>query len=268
MATVNSPSLAVTFHDEGSGAGTPFVFIHGWACDSSAWRLQVDDLKRDHRCISVNLRGCADAPAVPPYDVFTAAEDVASVIRRLGLPPAIVVGHSLGGIVALCLNQAHPELVAGVVTGDSPLEKDGARRWAGTVAAVREAGSMDPVQGFIEGFFIESTPEEVAADVRAMMLTCDAEVAAGMLEEGDRVADALPELIRLADAKPFMAFWAETPLGEPNLLRDLATFVRQEPIAGAGHFFQLERPEITNALLRAFEDDVLNDPRLQPRLNA
>ena len=127
---------------------------------------------------------------------------------------------------------------------------------------------MDPVQGFIEGFFIESTPEEVAADVRAMMLTCDAEVAAGMLEEGDRVADALPELIRLADAKPFMAFWAETPLGEPNLLRDLATFVRQEPIAGAGHFFQLERPEITNALLRAFEDDVLNDPRLQPRLNA
>lgn len=258
-----APNPAIHFRDEGSGTGTPFVFIHGWACDSSAWQPQVEDLKRDHRCISVDLRGRGQSAAVGPYDVFTAALDVAAVIRSLALPPVIVVGHSLGGIVALCLNEAEAELVIGVVTGDSPLELEAPRRWPRTVAALREAGSMDPVQEFIESFFIESTPDELAADIRAMMLTCDADVAAGMLEEGERVAAALPGLIRLADAKPFMAFWAEKPLGEPNLLRDLATFVRQEPIAGAGHFFQLERPAITNALIRAFEDDVLNDPRLK-----
>jgi len=39
-------------------------------------------------------------------------------------------------------------------------------------------------------------------------------------------------------------------------------YIRQEPIAGAGHFFQLERPAITNALLRAFLDDVQRDPRI------
>lgn len=268
MAGMSVDGSAIHFRDEGGGRGTPFLFIHGWACDSSSWRSQVEDLERDHRCISVDLRGRGESTPLPPYDVFTAAADVASVIRSLKLPPVIVVGHSLGGIVALCLNRADPELVAGVVTGDSPLELDAPRRWPRTVSALREAGSMDPVQAFIEGFFIESTPDELAADVRAMMLTCDAEVAAGMLEEGNRVADVLPELIRLADAKPFMALWAEKPLGEPNLLRDLATFVRQEPIAGAGHFFQLERPEITNALLRAFEDDVLADPRIKPRLSA
>ena len=268
MAAVKSSSPAIHFRDEGSGRGIPFVFIHGWACDSSAWRPQVEDLKADHRCISVDLRGRGESVAVAPYDVFTAAADVAAVIRSLGLPPVIAVGHSLGGIVALCLNQADPDLVTGIVTGDSPLELDAPRRWPRTAAALREASSMEPVEAFIEGFFIESTSEALAADVRALMLTCDPEVAAGMLENGERVADALPDLIRLADAKPFMAFWAEKPLGEPNLLRDLATFVRQEPIAGAGHFFQLERPEITNALLRAFEDDVLTDPRLKPRLDA
>ncbi len=268
MAAVGASIPALNFRDEGSGTRTPFIFIHGWACDSSAWQPQVEDLKRDHRCISVDLRGRGESAAVAPYDVFTAASDVAAVLRSLALPPAIVVGHSLGGIVALCLNQAAPELVVGVVTGDSPLELEAPRRWPRTVAALREAGSMDPVQAFIESFFIESTPQDLAADIRAMMLTCDVEVAAGMLEEGERVADALPEFIRLADAKPFMALWAEKPLGEPNLLRDLATFVRQEPIAGAGHFFQLERPAITNALLRAFEDDVLNDPRLQAQASA
>lgn len=268
MAEVDPAAPMIHFRDEGDGGGTPFVFIHGWACDSGAWAPQVADLKRDHRCISVDLRGRGESAAIPPYDVFTAAEDVARVIGSLGIPPAIVVGHSLGGLVALCLNRAHPEFVAGVVTGDSPLERDGPRRWPRTAAAVREAGSMEPVEAFIEGFFIDSTPADLAADIRALMLTCDAEVAAGMLAEGERVADALPELIRLADAKPFMAFWAERPLGDPNLLRDLATFVRQEPIAGAGHFFQLERPEISNALLRAFEEDVLTDPRQGPRQDA
>jgi pimeloyl-ACP methyl ester carboxylesterase len=42
-------------------------------------------------------------------------------------------------------------------------------------------------------------------------------------------------------------------------------FIRQEPVADSGHFFQLEQPAITNALLRAFLDDVERDPRLPPR---
>ena len=261
MAEVNVNGATLAYTD--AGAGSPaFVFIHGWACDRTFWEPQIDDLKRDYRCIAVDLRGRGESPAVAPFDVFTAADDVALLIEQLGIGPAIVVGHSLGGIIALVLNYKHGELVTGVVTGDSPIEKDGPRRWPVTVGALREAGNMDPVQGFIETFFIETTPEDLAANIRATMLTCDAEVAAGMLERGNEVADVLPDLIRAADKKPFMAFWAEKPLGDPNLLRDLTMFVRQEPVAGAGHFFQLEQPAVTNALLRAFVDDVRRDPRI------
>jgi pimeloyl-ACP methyl ester carboxylesterase len=258
---MTTENLRLAYSDDGSG-DPPFVFIHGWACDRTFWAPQVGDLMRDYRCISVDLRGRGDSPAVPPYDAFTSAEDVAALIRRLGLPPAIVVGHSLGGVIALILNKAHPDLIAGVVTGDSPLSLESPRRWPGSVAALRAAGSMDPLQAFIETFFIESTPEDLAANIRATMLTCDAEVAAGMLEQGERIAAMMPELIHEADKKPFMAFWAENALGEPNFVREQTMFVRQEPIAGTGHFFQLERPAITNALLRAFVDDVLRDPRL------
>jgi pimeloyl-ACP methyl ester carboxylesterase len=59
-----------------------------------------------------------------------------------------------------------------------------------------------------------------------------------------------------------MAIWSEKPLGDPAWLRDVTMFVRQEPVAGAGHFFQLEQPAITNALLRAFLDDIARDPRV------
>ena len=260
MAALAVNGVTIDYSDEGSGSPA-FVFIHGWACDGTFWAPQVENLRPDHRCIAVNLRGRGDSSMTPPFDVFTAAEDVAALIRELGIGPAIVAGHSLGGVIALVLNDRHGELVAGVVTGDSPLTADGPRRWPITVSALREAGNMDPVQAFIETFFIDSTPDDLAANIRATMLTCDAEVAAGMLERGDEVAAMLPALVRSADKKPFMALWAEQPLGEPNLLRDLAVFVRQEPIAAAGHFFQLEQPAVTNALLRAFVDDVQRDPR-------
>jgi pimeloyl-ACP methyl ester carboxylesterase len=60
-----------------------------------------------------------------------------------------------------------------------------------------------------------------------------------------------------------MAIWAERPLGDPAWLRSVTRFARQEPLPGTGHFFQLEQPERTTALLRAFLDDVADDPRIR-----
>lgn len=69
-------------------------------------------------------------------------------------------------------------------------------------------------------------------------------------------------LVKLADKKPFMIVWPESPAGDPGWLRDVTMFVRQEPVAGAPGDPRTEQPDITNALLRAFIDDVKNDPRL------
>ena len=69
-------------------------------------------------------------------------------------------------------------------------------------------------------------------------------------------------LVKLADKKPFMVIWPEAPAGSPGWLRDIAMFVRQEPVAGAPSEPRTEQPDITNALFRAFLDDVKNDPRL------
>ncbi len=245
-----------------------FVFIHGWACDRSFWRPEVVDLKRDFRCISVDLRGCGDSPPSPPYDLVTAADDIAGVIEALQLAPAIVVGHSLGGLVALLVNARRPELVSGVVLGDAPVAPGRPARWPRTVAAILEAGSMSPMAEVIESYFVDSTPDDVRDHVREVMLGCRAEVAAGMMANGDETNAQLTSLVKAADRKPFMAIWPEQPLGDPEWIRNETMFIRQEPISSAGHFFQLEQPAITNALLRAFVDDVRDDPRMAASVNA
>jgi pimeloyl-ACP methyl ester carboxylesterase len=257
--TVNGASIA--FVDEGRG-DPPFVFIHGFACDHRFWQPQVDDLKRDHRCIAVDLRGRGGSEATPPFDLVTAADDVAAVMRELGLPPAIVVGHSLGGRVALLLNWRHPEAVCGIVMGDSPVGFPNPLDSGRMAKRLLDEGSMEPIRTMVEGFFVESTTHDVRELARGAMLTCPVEVAAGAFDREDVYATRMDEIIKEADKKPFMAIWAEKPLGDPGRLREITMFLRQEPIAGAGHFFQLEQPRITNALLRAFVDDVRRDPRL------
>ncbi len=257
--TVNGATLSF----EDVGAGSPaFVFVHGFACDRQAWAPQVADLSRDHRCINIDLRGRGESAAVPPFDVVTAADDVASVIRELDIGPAVVVGHSLGGVVALVLNERHPELVLGTVIGDSPVSPAMAEsRGPGLPQRIREAGSMEPAARMVERFWNDQTPSAVRAYGKVLM-SCQPDVAAGMLDGFDAVAARFKELVQLADRKPFMAIWSGAPLGDPAWLRDVTMFVRQEPIAGTGHFFQLEQPAITNALLRAFLDDIARDPRV------
>jgi pimeloyl-ACP methyl ester carboxylesterase len=226
------------------------------------WEPQVADLARDHRCVSVNMRGRGQSAPVPPFDSTQQADDVAELMRALGLGPAIVVGHSLGGLVGLLLNDRHPETVLGLVMGDSPLTAAAEGRFARTVGVIREAGSVSPMGEFIESFFTEATPEAVKDLIREMMLTCAPDVAAGMLDNGEVFVERMGELIRAADKKPFMAIWPDSPRGNPDRLREITMFLRQEPMPGAGHFFELERPEVTNALLRAFVDDVERDPRI------
>lgn len=259
VAMDDGVELAV--YERGSGAPT-FLFLHGLACDHTFWSPQFDDLSRDHRCISIDFRGRGASPAAPPYDTTRQADDAAAVLRALDAGPAIVAGHSLGGLTALLLNDRHPELVLGIIAGDSPLQARGLGG-ARLAAALRDTGTTEPMRPLVESFWTESTPEVVKTHVREVMFGCPPAVAAGMLENDAVFAERMPELLRQADAKPFMAIWAAKPLGDPAWLRDVCTFLRQEPIAGAGHFFQVEQPAVTNALFRAFLDDVERDPRLK-----
>lgn len=259
--TVNGATLS--FDDAGTGSPV-FVFVHGFACDRQAWAPQVEDLSRDYRCINVDLRGRGGSAAVPPFDVVTAADDVAALIGELGVAPAVIVGHSLGGVIALVLNERHADLVLGTVIGDSPVDPGLAEsRGPGLPERIREARAMEPAARMVERFWSEATPPDIRAYGQVLM-SCPPDVAAGMLDGFPEVAARFGELVRLADQKPFMAIWSGAPLGAPAWLRDQTMFVRQEPIAGTGHFFQLEQPEITSALLRAFLDDIAHDPRVSP----
>jgi pimeloyl-ACP methyl ester carboxylesterase len=263
MAELTINGVMLAFDDEGAGRPA-FVFIHGWASDRSVWSAQVAAFAADYRCIAVDLRGRGESQAVPPYGVGQALEDVAELIRTLNIAPVILVGHSLGGVVALAVNGRYPDLVRGTVTIDSPINAETGAGSPRSVAMIREAGSMHAVENFIQTFEYDPPNRAIHDYIATVMLKCPADVGAGMLEDLHLVGADMKRLLREADRKPFMMIWGERPLGDPAWVRDNTMFVRQEPVTGTGHFVQVEQPAVTNALLRAFLDDVAHDPRVNP----
>ncbi|HET7738892.1 MAG TPA: alpha/beta hydrolase [Tepidiformaceae bacterium] len=265
MAFVTANGVQLEYLDQGAGAHT-WVFIHGWGCDYRAWGPQIDDLSKSFRCVAPNLRGRGGSDARGPYDLETQADDVAALILELGAEPAIVCGHSQGGNIALLLNQRHPELVEGVVLCDAPVGPDPMRDWSATRDELARAPEGDAAAPFVEGMLPADGPADLGHLIREMMSCVPLDVGMGWLEPVAGLSEQnATALVKAADAKPFMAIWAQSPMGDIMWLRDVATFLRHELLPDTGHFVQLERPEVTSALLRAFVDDVERDPRVVSR---
>ena len=98
------------------GKGEPLLLLHGLAGSSGNWVELLPDLVQHHRVLAVDLpghAGSARAPGGTGINDFAAV--AAAVLEAEVGGPALVAGHSFGGLVALRLAQARPELVRGLL---------------------------------------------------------------------------------------------------------------------------------------------------------
>lgn len=87
-----------------TGHGPAVLFIQGVGVQGSGWRPQTDDLSAEYRCLWFDNRGLGQSrPAGAEITVARMAEDARAVLDAAGVASAHVVGHSLGGLVALRL---------------------------------------------------------------------------------------------------------------------------------------------------------------------
>jgi pimeloyl-ACP methyl ester carboxylesterase len=108
------------------GEGDPLILLHGGFGSMEMFGPNVDALAAGRRVIGVDLQSHGRSPAVNrPMRFETMADDIAALIRHLGLEKADVMGFSLGGGVALRTAIQHPEVVDRLVLVSTPSKRSG-----------------------------------------------------------------------------------------------------------------------------------------------
>ncbi|MCE2401196.1 alpha/beta hydrolase [Candidatus Poribacteria bacterium] len=83
-------------------SGNPLLFLHGTGCNSSDWKSVIEQLPHQQRHITLDFRGHGQSSV--PTQLFTLAnlaDDVLHLVNSIGIQKLILVGHSLGGMVAM-----------------------------------------------------------------------------------------------------------------------------------------------------------------------
>ena len=128
--------------DEGSGP--TLLLVHGSAAACEFWWSVVPALAGDFRVVAPSLPGFGTSPrlAGPPRDLGPYADAVAALLREIGAEPAVVAGHSLGGLVCARLATEHPQMVRTLVLVDSGGVAMGRIRLALIVRALLAVGAV------------------------------------------------------------------------------------------------------------------------------
>jgi pimeloyl-ACP methyl ester carboxylesterase len=96
------------------------VFVHGWTCDHTYWRKQLDHFAKDYQVVALDLAGHGKSGFNrTSYTMESFGGDVATVVQTLKLGRIVLIGHSMGGPVIVEAARQLPKIVMGIVGADT-----------------------------------------------------------------------------------------------------------------------------------------------------
>ncbi|MGI0150297.1 MAG: alpha/beta fold hydrolase [Thermoplasmata archaeon] len=126
QGTVKSTDgVDIRYEVEGRGAPA-IVFVHGWSCDRTYWRAQIEHFAKSHLVVAIDLAGHGDSgPGRKDWTIEAFGADVRAVLEALDLRDAVLVGHSMGGPVIVEASRLAPDRVAALVAVDTLADVEG-----------------------------------------------------------------------------------------------------------------------------------------------
>ena len=259
---VRLPGGALHVSDEGPRSSDAIVLIPGWGCSMAFWQPAGRVLARTHRVVRLDPLGFgASSKPASGYSMQNEARLVLGAVRRLGVQRALVVGHSMGGVIAVAAAARDPRLVRGVAVLDTEPAGDG-----GTTSLTADllftpvvgAGAFDLASdstlrnglkpGFRRGFHV---PDRFVRDLRGVTWTALTETAKEARSYRDR--RRLDRRLAPLGLPLLVIYGTRDRLVDPKADRDWhVPGARIVPIAGAGHSPQVERPRTIAGLIARF----------------
>jgi len=249
--------LQVAYTDEGKGI--PLLFVHGFPFARGIWSRQVAAFKANHRVLAPDLRGFGESQGTPgKVAMRTYADDLYALLQGLHAPPAILVGHSMGGYIAMAFANAYPEALRGLVlvgTKAGPDVPEVAEARRELAARVQTEGTSAVVSAMASKMLsARNHVADLAKSGKAMMGVAKPEgVISALLGMADR-PDAGPWL-KDVEARTLVMSGAMDdviPPSEAGALMMAFPSAQLRLIPNAGHLVAYEQPDAFNETLRAW----------------
>ena len=255
----------IRLYYEEHGSGAPILCIHGGGSSALMWADAVEELARLGRVIAYDRRGCTRSERPEPYErtsVAEQADDAAALLGALAAAPAVVIGRSYGGAVAIDLALRYPDQVRALVLleGDALGLSPAALEWTKAIRdRLREVAARDGIDAVYEALIGEvlgkgawdSFPDEVRRTLT--------QNGPALLAELQYVDEVMPDAAAFATIeKPTLLVAASESPPEQREMTDAMADALPDPrtaLVGGGHLVDPAAPEVL-----AFVEEVLEHP--------
>ena len=259
MAPVFLPDLRLNADITGPPDGAPLVLIHALGTDATIWDDLIPLLPPTLRLLRFDLRGhgASDIPPAP-YSMGTLIRDSERLMDHFALKEAVILGLSIGGLIAQGLAVKRLDLVRAMILSNTAAKIGRPEQWHDRIAAIRAGGMPalhdatmerwlgrkwreNPALPRLSALFLRTDPEGWAGCAAALSGTDFYETTATL---------SLPTLA-IAGAND-----ASTP---PDLIRETADLVKGHRFAlirGAGHIPPVEKPAEYAAIVTQFLTEI------------
>ncbi len=243
------------------GQGMPIVFLHPFSSNRHIWLFQLFSFAREYQCILIDHRGHGQSDKqTQSYTIRAMAADVSCVLDEMGHSRAVLVGNSIGGMIAMQFNLDFPDRVLGTTVIST----------ATNLSVHMPPDVVRKFQTDLRGNFLSLMEDEVASRTSQTKPEILQSIQGSFL-----VPNNFPEHVLHAHARergavfdwditrqlkditgPFMAFAGAEDGAVP--VRAIEFLVRNIPdaelkvVEGVGHFYHLERPAEFNRDFRHF----------------
>lgn len=251
METIFVNDIRLAYERRGTGA--PLVLLHGYPLDHHLWDDIAPLLSDTFELIIPDLRGFGGSSTVDSfYAMEDFADDIAALLDQLEIQKTAVVGHSMGGYVALAFLRLYPERVTGLglvssqVLADAPDRKEGRYKSAAEVA---DKGIGSVVAAMTSKF---TSDERLQQFAKASMEQQQPAAYIGALKAMAERVDSTPLLSSLR--VPLVVVHGDAdqliPIDRAREIKAVVPGAHLLEISGAGHMPMMEAPQQTADALK------------------
>jgi 3-oxoadipate enol-lactonase len=255
--TING--LTVFLSDEDKSKS--IIFVHGFPYDHNMWQAQADEFGKDYLCVSYDVRGLGESPAVDgQFTIESFVDDLEKITDELKLEKPILCGLSMGGYISLRATERIQNKFGALILCDTKSTADDNEGKLKRATAIKQINSGE-FNTFIESFvlncFGEMFVKENSAEYRRVVDRSKKNNPIGV--KGCLLAmvsrtDTTENLSKI-NIPTLVICGSEDRLSPPDVMKSMADKIPNANfvlVEGAGHMTPIENPQAVNKAIRDF----------------